>query len=72
MALHEFLGHFVRAAVAADERYVRAGDASEIHAGIEVWEGLADSGALADEPPEGLVDARLAVAALYARRDRAG
>ena len=57
MALHEFLGHFVSAAVAADERYVRCRDASEIGDGIEVWERLADSGALAGEPPEGLVDA---------------
>jgi hypothetical protein len=72
MALHEFLGHFVRAAVAADERFVRTRDPSEIGRGIEVWEGLADSGALAEEAPEQLVDARLAVAALYARRNAPG
>ena len=72
MALHEFLGHFVSAAVAADERFVRSRDPSEIDGGIEVWERLADSGALAGEPPERVVDARLAVAALYARRNAPG
>lgn len=72
MALHEFLGHFVSAAVAADERYVRARDASEIREGIDVWERLATSGALAEAPPATLVDARLAVAALYARRNAPG
>jgi hypothetical protein len=68
MALHEFLGPFVSAAVAADERYVRSRDAFEICEGIEVWERLADSGALAGAEPEGLVDAYLAVSMLYARR----
>ena len=72
MALHEFLAQFVSAAVAADERYVRSRDASEIGEGIEVWERLSDSGALAGEPSETLVDARLAVAALYARRNAPG
>ena len=34
MALHEFLAQFVSAAIAADERYVRSRDASEIGRGI--------------------------------------
>ena len=68
MALHEYLGHFVSAAVAADERFVRSRDASAICDGIVVWEQLADSGALADADPGALVDAYLAVSMLYARR----
>jgi hypothetical protein len=69
MALHEFLDQFVRAAVAADEHYVRAGDQSQIGEGIEVWERLQGSGALADAAPAAVAGARLAVAALYARRN---
>jgi hypothetical protein len=72
MALHEFLGHFVGAAAAADRRFVRTGDAAEIRAGIEVWEQFADDGALAAEPPEVLVEVYLAVSMLYARRHEAG
>lgn len=72
MALHEFLGHFVGAAAAADRRYVRTGDATEIRTGIEVWERLSGDGALAAEPPEALVDVYLAVSMLYARRHEAG
>ena len=68
MALQEFLGHFVSAAVAADERFVRCSDASAIHDGIVVWRRLEDSGELAGLPPERLVDSYLAVSMLYARR----
>lgn len=70
MALHEYLGHFVSAAVAADGRFVRTGDAAELHTGIEVWEQLVEGGVLAGEPPEALVDAHLAVSMLYARCGR--
>lgn len=68
MALHVYLAHFVSAAVAADERFVRSRDASAICDGIVVWEQLSDSGALADADPQALVDAYLAVSMLYARR----
>lgn len=68
MALQEFLGHFVSAAAAADERFVRTRDASAVNDGIVVWQQLADSGALVDAEPQALVDAYLAVSMLYARR----
>jgi hypothetical protein len=71
MALKEFLGHFVRAAGVADERYVRTRDASAIYDGIAVWQRLVDSGQLSREAPETLVDAYLAAAMLYARRHEA-
>jgi hypothetical protein len=68
MALQEFLGHFVSAAVAADRRYVSTGATADIREGLEVWEQLVSSGVLSDEPPASLVDAYLAASMLYARR----
>jgi hypothetical protein len=68
MRLHEFVCDFVRAARAADRRYVRLGDAREIHAGIEVWECLVDAGGLEDLAPEALVEAHLTASMLYTRR----
>jgi hypothetical protein len=68
MRLDQFLRHFVLAASAADRRYVRTQDAGDIHAGIMVWEGLADGGALGEAEPGELVEPLLAASMLYARR----
>jgi hypothetical protein len=66
--LDEFLRHFVGAAIAADRRYARTGDAAEVEAGISVWEALADAGELGGATPETAVDAYLSISMLYARR----
>jgi hypothetical protein len=68
MRLDEFLRHFVLAAAAADRRLARTQDATDIHAGIAVWEDLSEAGALAESEPAELVDAHLAASMLYARR----
>ena len=71
MALQEFLSHFVRAAVVADQRFQRTREVTEIRVGIEVWETLQSADGLADSPPEALVDAYLSASMLYARRHEA-
>jgi hypothetical protein len=68
MRLDEFLRQFVGAAIAADRRYVRTGDAADVEAGIGVWETLATAGQLGATTPESAVDAYLSVSMLYARR----
>ena len=72
MALREFLGHFVGAAVAADRRYLETHDLTEIRTGIEVWESLVALGQLDGAEPETLVDAYLIVSMLYVRRAEEG
>jgi hypothetical protein len=68
MRLDEFLRHFVVAAIAADRRYARSGDAADIEDGIAVWEELATAGEWGGATPETAVDAYLSVSMLYARR----
>ena len=73
MALHEFLGHFVSAAVAADERYVRPRDASAIREGIDVWEAARDQRRAGRRGrPRSSSTPSSRVAALYARRNAPG
>jgi hypothetical protein len=68
MRLDEFVRHFVSAAIAADRRYARTGDAADIEHGIVVWEELATAGELGGATRETAVDAYLSVSMLYARR----
>ena len=72
MALEEFLGHFVSAAVAADRRYVGLRDLS-VHPrgdrGLGAARGERRAGGRA---ARALVDAQLAASALYVRRRRLG
>jgi hypothetical protein len=71
MALQEFLSHFVRAAMVADQRYQRTRELAEIRLGIEVWETLQTAPGLADAPRDARIDASLAASMLYARRHEA-
>jgi hypothetical protein len=68
MRLDEFLRHCVLSAAAADRRFVRSLNARDVHAGIVVWEGLLDGGALDEAEPAALVEPYLSVSMLYARR----
>jgi hypothetical protein len=71
MRLNEFLRHFVAAAIAADRRYVQTREATDIEAGIVVWEELDGAAELGGVPPDSAVDAYLSVSMLYARRHEA-
>ena len=68
MRLHRVPASLRACGVAADRRYARTQDAADIHAGIKVWEGLVDGGALGEAEPGELVEPLLAASMLYARR----